>query len=196
MIAGPVAARVLAGYGADVTMVRGAHLPTVAALDLDLGIGKALRFLDLRTAPGRAAFLELVRSADVLVQSYRPGALDALRLGPDDLAAVNPALVHVSVSAYGGDGPWAPRRGFDSLVQMATGIAEEGMRAAGAARPVPLPAQALDHAAGWYAAAGAIRALSLGGGRRVAVSLARMASGARRAGAGRGRGGSGGAGSG
>jgi crotonobetainyl-CoA:carnitine CoA-transferase CaiB-like acyl-CoA transferase len=175
VIAGPVAARVLAGYGADVTMVRAAHLPTIAALDLDLGIGKALRYLDLRTAPGRAAFLDLVRSADILVQSYRPGALAALGLGPDDLAAVNPALVHVSVSAYGGAGPWGARRGFDSLVQMATGIAEEGMRAAGAHRPTPLPAQALDHVAGWYAAAGAVRALSLGGGRRVAVSLARMA---------------------
>lgn len=175
VIAGPVAARVLAGYGADVTMVRAAHLPTVAALDLDLGIGKALRYLDLRTAPGRAAFLALVRSADVLVQSYRPGALDALGLGPGHLAEVNPGLVHVSVSAYGPTGPWAGRRGFDSLVQMATGIAEEGMRAAEAGRPTPLPAQALDHAAGWHAAAGAVRALALGGGRRVAVSLARMA---------------------
>jgi crotonobetainyl-CoA:carnitine CoA-transferase CaiB-like acyl-CoA transferase len=172
IIAGPNAGRVLAAYGADVTMIRSPHLPTIRGLDLDLNFGKALRFLDLRTAAARDAFLDLVRSADIVLQSYRPGALTALGLGPADLAAVNPHLVHVSISAYGPDGPWGGRRGFDSLVQMATGIADEGMHAAQANRPVPLPAQVLDHGAGWLAAAGAVEALLRGGGLAVDVSLA------------------------
>jgi hypothetical protein len=172
VIAGPNAGRVLAGYGADVTMVRSPSLPTIRGLDLDLNAGKALRYLDLRSDVGRAAFLDLVRDADVVLQSYRPGALAGLGLGRGELAAVNPGLVHVSVSAYGPDGPWGGRRGFDSLVQMAVGIADEGMRAAGAERPVPLPAQVLDHGAGWLAAAGAVEALRRGGGLAVDVSLA------------------------
>jgi hypothetical protein len=147
-------------------------LPTIRGLDLDLNFGKALRFLDLRADAGRAAFLDLVRGADVVLQSYRPGALAGLGLGPAELAAVNPGLVHVSISAYGSAGPWGGRRGFDSLVQMAGGVAEEGMRAAGAERPVPLPAQVLDHGAGWLAAAGAVEALRRGGGLAVEVSLA------------------------
>ncbi|ACU77173.1 L-carnitine dehydratase/bile acid-inducible protein F [Catenulispora acidiphila DSM 44928] len=174
IIAGPNAGRVLAGYGADVTMVRAPHLPTIRGLDLDLNFGKALRYLDLRTAAARAAFLDLVREADVVLQSYRPGALARLGLGPAELAAVNPRLVHVSISAYGSDGPWGGRRGFDSLVQMAVGIAREGMLATGAEQPVPvpLPAQVLDHGAGWLAAAGAVEALRRGGGLAVDVSLA------------------------
>ena len=172
IIAGPNAGRVLAGYGADVTMVRSPVLPTIRGLDLDLNFGKALRFLDLRSGAGRSAFLDLVRGADVVLQSYRPGALAGLGLGPAELAAVNPGLVYVSISAYGSGGPWGGRRGFDSLVQMAVGIAEEGMRAGGAERPVPLPAQVLDHGAGWLAAAGAVEALRRGGGLAVDVSLA------------------------
>jgi hypothetical protein len=175
IIAGPNAGRVLAGYGADVTMVHSPALPTIRGLDLDLNIGKALRFLDLRSDVGRTAFLDLVRDADIVVQSYRPGALAALGLGPADLAAVNPTLVHVSISAYGVDGPWGGRRGFDSLVQMAVGIADEGMRASGGERPLPLPAQVLDHGAGWLAAAGAVEALRRGGGLAVDVSLAGVA---------------------
>ncbi|MFD0630588.1 CoA transferase [Catenulispora yoronensis] len=175
IIAGPNAGRVLAAYGADVTMVRSPSLPTIRGLDLDLNFGKALRFLDLRGGAGRAAFLDLVRGADVVLQSYRPGALAGLGLGAAELAAVNPRLVHVSISAYGAEGPWGGRRGFDSLVQMAVGIADEGMRAAGADRPLPLPAQVLDHGAGWLAAAGAVEALNRGGGLAVDVSLAGVA---------------------
>jgi crotonobetainyl-CoA:carnitine CoA-transferase CaiB-like acyl-CoA transferase len=175
VIAGPVAGRVLVGYGADVTMVRATHLPTIHGLDLDFGVGKALRYLDLRTAEGRDAFVGLVREADVLLQSYRPGALAKLGLGPDELAAVRPGLVYVSVSAYGTEGPWGSRRGFDSLVQMAAGIADEGRRARGSATPTPLPGQFLDHAAGWFAAAGAVEGLRRGGGLAVSVSLAGMA---------------------
>jgi hypothetical protein len=177
VIAGPVCGRVLTSLGADVLCVRAPHLPTVPLLDIDTGFGKRLRLLDLREADERAAFVDLVRSVDVVVQSYRPGALERLGLGADDLAAMRPGLVHVSISAYGTTGPWAGRRGFDSLVQLATGLAHEGMLAARADRPVPLPAQVLDHATGWLAAAGVITALTRrareGGSWRVSLSLAR-----------------------
>ena len=172
IIAGPNAGRVLAGYGADVTMIRSPLLPTIRGLDLDLNVGKALRYLDLRSDAGRAAFLDLVRDADVVLQSYRPGALAGLGLGRGELAAVNPGLVHVSISAYGTDGPWAGRRGFDSLVQMAVGIADEGMRAAGASVRLLCPRRCWTTAAGWLAAAGAVEALRRGGGLAVDVSLA------------------------
>ena len=179
VIAGPVAGRVLAAWGADVLAVRAPHLPTMAWTDVDTGFGKRLRLLDLRIADDHAALLELVRRADVVLQSYRPGALERLGLGPAELAAVRPGLGYVSVSAYGDTGPWAGRRGFDSVVQLVTGIADAGMRAAGADRPVPLPAQVLDHAAGWFAAAAAIetvrRARARGGAWRAEVTLAGVA---------------------
>jgi hypothetical protein len=179
VIAGPVAGRVLTSWGADVLAVRAPHLPTHGWLDLDTGFGKRLRLLDLRTADDRDAFLDLVRRADVVLQSYRPGALDRLGLGAAELAAVRPGLGYVSVSAYGDTGPWAGRRGFDSLVQLVTGLADEGMRAAGVDRPVPLPAQALDHGAGWLAAAAAVetvrRARRDGGSWQADVTLAGVA---------------------
>ena len=68
-------------------------------------------------------------------------------------------LIEVTLDAYGWAGPWAGRRGFDSLVQISCGIAEAGMRRTGAARPVPLPVQALDHATGYLMAAAVLRAL-------------------------------------
>ena len=179
MIAGPVAGRVLTSWGADVLAVRGPHLPTVPWLDLDNGFGKRWRLLDLRAADDRDAFLTLVRRADAVVQSYRPGALDRWGLGASDLAAVRPGLGHVSVSAYGDTGPWAGRRGFDSVVQLVTGLADTAMRATGSDRPVPLPGQVLDHAAGWLAAAGVVetvrRARRDGGSWRADVTLAGVA---------------------
>ncbi|MFL6140103.1 MAG: CoA transferase [Frankiaceae bacterium] len=179
VIAGPVCGRALAGLGAEVTHVGSSKLPTIPLLDLDTGRGKRQLDLDLRTEDGRAALRSLVTEADVLVQSYRPGALARLGLGPGDLAAIRPGIVAVDVSAYGPGGPWAKRRGFDSLVQMVSGIAREGGRAAGLDGPKPLPAQALDHATGWLAALAAITGLrrraSEGGSWHAEVSLARTA---------------------
>ncbi|MEU8266203.1 CoA transferase [Sphaerisporangium sp. NPDC049002] len=176
VIAGPVATRTLAAYGAEVLRVGAAHLPEVPGLVISTAFGKRSCELDLRTEEGAAAFRELVAGADVVVQSYRPGALEALGFGQEELAVIRPGIVCVDVSAYGSRGPWAGRRGFDSLVQMACGIAHEG----GAGRkPVPLPAQVLDHATGWLAALGVIAGLSRreaeGGSWHVEVALARTA---------------------
>ncbi|WP_020494916.1 CoA transferase [Sciscionella marina] len=177
VIAGPVCGRVLAAHGAEVLRIDAEHLPAVHTLVVDTGFGKRSANLDLRTDPGRARLRELVADADVLVQSYRPGSLAAKGFGARELAELRPGLVTVELDAYGWRGPWARRRGFDSLVQLASGIAHEGAVAAGEDKPRPLPAQALDHATGWLAALGAVTALrrrARGGGTwRVRLSLAR-----------------------
>ena len=118
--------------------------------------------------------------ADVFLQSYRPGALAARGFAPQALAELRPGIVCVSVSAYGHAGPWAKRRGFDSLVQSASGIAWQEQQAAHANQPRHLPCQALDHATGYLAAFGAMIALARrareGGSWHVRLSLAQTGS--------------------
>ncbi|RDK04828.1 CoA transferase [Paraburkholderia lacunae] len=176
IIAGPVAGRALAQHGAEVLLINGAHLPNIAPLVIDNGRGKRSAVLDLRDVAGRETLLGLAGDADVFLQAYRPGALAARGLGPSDLARVRPGTVYVSVSAYGHEGPWAGRRGFDSLVQSASGIAFTEREAAGWDEPKHLPCQALDHATGYLAAFGAMVALGRraaeGGSWHVKVSLA------------------------
>jgi CoA-transferase family III len=177
VIAGPTATKVLAALGGDVLRLDAPGFEEVPALVVETTAGKRCATLDVRGSEGR--FAELVAAADVLVCGLRPGALARLGWPADRLEAVNPGLVVAELSAYGDTGPWAGRRGFDSLVQMVSGIAHEGMVRAIADRPVPLPAQALDHASGWLLAAGVLHALALrtedGRGRRVGVVLARTA---------------------
>jgi crotonobetainyl-CoA:carnitine CoA-transferase CaiB-like acyl-CoA transferase len=179
VIAGPVCRRILAAHGADVLHVGAEHLPTSRTLVIDTGFGKRSCHLDLRTADGRDTMRALIAGADVFVQSYRPGSLAAKGFGPHELAGLRPGIVVLSLSAYGHSGPWARRRGFDSLVQMSSGIADEGARVAGVDEPRPLPVQALDHGTGWLAAFGVIEALRRqlldGGSWQVRLSLARTA---------------------
>jgi len=176
IIAGPVAGRALAHHGADVLMINGPHLPNIAPLVIDNGRGKRSAVADLRDAAGCETLRGLARDADVFLQAYRPGALAARGFDPRELARLRPGIVYVSVCAYGHTGPWAQRRGFDSLVQSASGIAWDERAAAGSAEPRHLPCQALDHATGYLAAFGAMVALarraSEGGSWHVKVSLA------------------------
>ena len=176
VIAGPVCGRTLASHGAEVVRIGAAHLPYMEPLVIDTGLGKRSAFLDLRGEAGREALRAMARRADIFVQGYRPGALAARGFGPEDLAAARPGIVYVTLSAYGRAGPWRDWRGFDSLTQSASGIAHEGMVAAGAGAPRPLPCQALDHATGYLAAFGAMTALKRraeeGGSWIVRVSLA------------------------
>lgn len=176
IIAGPAAGRALAQHGAQVLLINGPHLPNIAPLVIDLGRGKRSATLDLRDEAPRAQLRELATGADVFLQAYRPGALSARGFGPDELARLRPGIVYVSVCAYGHTGPWAGRRGFDSLVQSASGIAWTESRAAGTDAPKHLPCQALDHATGYLAAFGAMVALARrateGGSWHVRVSLA------------------------
>jgi len=176
IIAGPVAGRTLAGHGANVLLINGPHLPNIAPLVIDNGRGKRSATIDLRDETGRATLRALLKDADVFLQGYRPGAIAAKGFSPEDAARERPGIVYVSVSAYGHKGPWSERRGFDSLVQSASGIAWTEAQAAGQTNPRHLPCQALDHATGYLAAFGAMTALQRraeeGGSWHVRVSLA------------------------
>jgi len=159
VIAGPVATRTLAGYGTEVLRIDPPEWDEPAILP-ESTLGKTCARLDLREAADRRVFERLLAEADLLVHGYRPQALEALGWSRATRLWLNPGLVEVTLDAYGWTGPWAGRRGFDSLVQMSAGIAERGMRWKSAARPVPLPVQALDHATGYLMAAAAIRAIA------------------------------------
>ncbi len=153
VIAGPVATRYLAGYGADVLRVDPRGFAEVPAVVPDVTAGKHCAALDLTARADRTVFERLVAGADVLICGYRSDALAGAGYGPDALAALNPDLLTAYLDAYGWVGPWRARRGFDSLVQMSSGIAAAGAAVAGTDRPTPLPVQALDHATGYLVAA-------------------------------------------
>ncbi|MGW4891896.1 CoA transferase [Kitasatospora sp. NPDC004240] len=175
VIAGPVATRTLALLGADVLRVDSPSLPEAEDAHADTGFGKRSTRLDLADPADRAVFEELLASADVVVSGYRPGALDRLGLAPEALLERRPGLIVADLRAWGRTGPWAGRRGFDSLVQAGCGIA--AIEAGPDGRPGALPAQALDHGTGYLIAAGVLRALTeqrtgRPGGRHLRYSLA------------------------
>lgn len=175
ILAGPVAGRLLATLGADVLMVNAPHLPNIEAI-ADLSRGKRSCLIDLRQGADRARFNTLVQGCQVFLQGYRPGALAAHGYSAEALARQRPGIVVAELSAYGWTGPWAGRRGFDSLVQTATGFNLAEAAAAGKAQPQALPMQTLDYAAGHLLAFGIQAALihqaTQGGSWRVRVSLA------------------------
>src|SRR5436309_7147256 len=176
VIAGPVAGRTLAVHGADVLLISGPDLPTIPWLTIDTGRGKLTSFVELKSDQGRGVLRDLLAQADILSQGYRPRALEALGFSPQDTARINPGIIYVSLSAYGHAGPWAERRGFDSLVQTATGFNHAEGQAAGVEGPKELPAQMLDHATGYLMAFGAMMAKARqareGGSWHVRLSLA------------------------
>ncbi|HMM93329.1 CoA transferase [Bradyrhizobium sp.] len=176
VIAGPVAGRTLAAHGADVLLISGPKLPAIPWLTIDTGRGKLTSFVELGSEEGRAILLGLLAEADIFSQGYRPRALAALGFAPEDAARINPGIVYVTLSAYGHAGPWAERRGFDSLVQTTTGFNHAEGKAAGIDGPKELPAQMLDHATGYFMAFGAMMAKARqareGGSWHVQVSLA------------------------
>jgi len=177
VIAGPVAGRTLAVHGADVLLISSSDLPAIPWLTIDTGRGKLTSFIELKSEQGRSSLRDLLAGADIFSQGYRPQALAALGFSPQDAARISPGIVYVSLSAYGHAGPWAERRGFDSLVQTATGFNHAEGQAAGVDGPKELPAQMLDHATGYLMAFGAMMAKARqsreGGSWHVRVSLAR-----------------------
>src|SRR5580700_3381619 len=176
VIAGPVAGRTLAVHGADVLLISGPDLPAIPWLTIDTGRGKLTSFVELGSEQGRGVLRDLLASADIFSQGYRPHAIAGLGFSPQDAARINPGIVYVSLSAYGHAGPWAERRGFDSLVQTSTGFNHAEGQAAGVEGPKELPAQMLDHATGYLMAFGAMMAKARqsreGGSWHVRVSLA------------------------
>lgn len=159
VLAGPISTRFLAAYGADVLRIdpESWNEPGVVP---EVTLGKRCAHIDLKSRAGLTQFRKLLKSADVLVHGYRPGAMHGLDLDDESLQSLNPKLITVSLCAYGWTGPWAQRRGFDSLVQMSCGIAEEGMQQYQSDKPHPLPVQSLDHATGYLMAAAVLKALT------------------------------------
>lgn len=174
VLAGPTCARTLAEHGAEVLKISGPHLPDSGAYELDTGIGKRAAYLDLRDARDVAALRALAGSADVFSQSYRPGALAGRGFAPEDLARLRPGIVCVSLSAWGGTGPWRERRGFDTIVQTVSGMA---LASGDGAKPGYLPVSAIDYVSGYLMALGTMAALARraaeGGSWLVRVALAR-----------------------
>ena len=178
VLAGPTASRFLAGLGAHVLRIDPPtwNEPGVVS---EMTLGKRCARLNLQDPADRAVFEGLLQDADILLHGYRADALEHLGFGAERRRQLAPGLIDVCLNAYGWSGPWQNRRGFDSLVQMSSGIAEAGQRWKHADKPTPLPVQALDHATGYLMAASAIRLLSerlhSGRGGSARLSLARTA---------------------
>jgi crotonobetainyl-CoA:carnitine CoA-transferase CaiB-like acyl-CoA transferase len=186
VIAGPVCGRTLAAHGADVLLITAPHLPFILPHVMDSGRGKLSASLDLRDQTARETLAALVKDADIFVQGYRPGAIAAHGFGPQDAARLRPGIIYVSLCAYGHEGPWAKRRGFDSLVQTASGLNAAEAEAFGQSDPRALPCQELDHATGYLLAFATMAALARravhGGSWHVRCSLAQTGNWFRRLG--------------
>ncbi|VVQ14802.1 Formyl-CoA:oxalate CoA-transferase [Pseudomonas fluorescens] len=178
VLAGPTASRFLAGLGADVLRIDSPTWNEPGVVP-EMTLGKRCARLNLQDPADRAVFEGLLKDADILLHGYRADALENLGFGAERRRQLAPGLIDVALNAYGWSGPWQNRRGFDSLVQMSSGIAEAGQRWQQAEKPTPLPVQALDHATGYLMAASALRLLTerLENGRSgsARLSLARTA---------------------
>ncbi|MDN3310607.1 CoA transferase [Microbacterium oryzae] len=167
VLAGPTCTQLLACLGADVLRVDPPARPEILEQHLLTGMGKRSTELDLTDHQGETR--ALLADADVVVLGYRPGSLDRFGLAPTTVAAEHPRLVVASLSAWGHEGPWGHRPGFDSIVQAATGISVRCADDDG--RPGALPVQALDFATGYVLAARILELLAAGRGGLVRASL-------------------------
>jgi crotonobetainyl-CoA:carnitine CoA-transferase CaiB-like acyl-CoA transferase len=180
VLAGPTCARTLAEHGADVMKISAPHLPNLGYQELDTGHGKLSTYLDLREQQNVDTLRDLVRQADVFSQGYRPGTLGARGLSPEELTAIRPGLVYVSLCAFGHTGPWASRRGFDTVVQTVSGITARQAEVFPGKEPGPqfYPVSAIDYCTGYLMAAGTMIALKRraeqGGSWMVRISLAQV----------------------
>jgi crotonobetainyl-CoA:carnitine CoA-transferase CaiB-like acyl-CoA transferase len=178
VLAGPTAARTLAEHGADVLKITAAHLPNIGYQEYDTGHGKLSAHLDLRQPRDLDRLRDLVREADVFSQGYRPGTLGNRGLSPEELAALRPGLVYISMCAFSHEGPWASRRGFDTVVQTVSGITTRQAEICPGPNPGPqfYPVSAIDYLTGYFMAFGAMAALARrareGGSWLVRLSLA------------------------
>jgi crotonobetainyl-CoA:carnitine CoA-transferase CaiB-like acyl-CoA transferase len=180
VLAGPTCARTLAEHGADVMKITGAHLPNLGYQEFDTGHGKLSAQLDLREQRDVDTLRGLVRETDVFSQGYRPGTLGNRGLSPEELAAIRPGLVYVSLCAFSHAGPWASRRGFDTVVQTVSGITSRQAEVVPGKTPGPqfYPVSAIDYCTGYLMAFGAMVALARrateGGSWLVRISLAQV----------------------
>jgi crotonobetainyl-CoA:carnitine CoA-transferase CaiB-like acyl-CoA transferase len=133
MVSGPFATMLLADQGADVIKIEplglgdfirqtGFRSDGIAAMFANLNRGKRSVTLDLSTADGRARLLDLAMGADVFVENFRPGVMDRLKLGYEQIRAVKADTIYVSISGYGDDGPYAARPVLDPIIQGLVGM--------------------------------------------------------------------------
>jgi crotonobetainyl-CoA:carnitine CoA-transferase CaiB-like acyl-CoA transferase len=179
VLAGPTCARTLAEHGADVLKITAPHIAARDDQEYDTGHGKLSARLDLRQPKDLETLKGLVREGDVFSQGYRPGTLGNRGLSPEQLAALRPGIVYVSLCAFSHQGPWASRRGFDTVVQNVSGITtRQGQVFPGAEPGAPqfYPVSAIDYLTGYLMAFGAMVALGRrareGGSWLVRISLA------------------------
>jgi crotonobetainyl-CoA:carnitine CoA-transferase CaiB-like acyl-CoA transferase len=180
VLAGPTCARTLAEHGAEVMKISAEHLPNLGYQELDTGLGKLSTYLDLRDPSKVDTLRGLIRDADVFSQGYRPGTLGSRGLSPEELSALRPGLVYVSLCAFGHTGPFASRRGFDTVIQAVSGIAARQAEIVPAKTPGPqfYPCSAIDYCTGYLMATGAMIALKRraeqGGSWLIRISLAQV----------------------
>ncbi len=174
ILAGPVAARTLGEYGADVLMVAARHTPQIKKFVIDLSHGKRSCFLDMGINEEAAQLKELVKQADVFSQGYRPNVLSKRGFGPEELAEIRPGLIYTSINCYGSGGPLSNRGGWEQIAQTVTGISHEN-----GDFPELLPVYFCDYTTGYLGAYGTLLALARrareGGSYHVKVSLCQSA---------------------
>lgn len=181
VVAGPTGTRVLGALGADVLRIDPPGMPELWDHHVDTGFAKRSALADLDDPAALARIRVLLAEADVLFTGYRGAALDRFGLNPAALTQDYPQLVVVTLDAWGDRGPWSHERGFDSIVQAATGIGHLYGRPyeSGGWRPGVLPVQALHHATGYGMTAAALALLTrrhtVGGNGWAHLSLARTA---------------------
>ena len=179
ILAGPIAARTLAEHGADVLMVTAKNLPQVHAYVADTSHGKRSCFLNLKKNDDAKQLKYLVNRTDIFSQGYRPGAMEKLGFGPEELSEVRPGLIYLSINCYGFDGPFSDRGGWEQVAQIMTGLTTEGAILTQTEIPRLLPAAANDYITGYLGAYGALLAMvrraEEGGSYHVRVSLCQTA---------------------
>ena len=172
VLAGPTAGRTLAAFGADVLHVRGPNVPVIPAFVIDTGHGKRQAFAELTDPDDRDRLRQIALDADVVLQGWRPGVVDRFGLDEVSLRIDGFAGIYGSVCAYGHDGPWAQRAGWEQLAQSTSGLCLEPL---GVDQPTMLPCAATDYTTGFALAAGVMQALDAslddGHARRVDASL-------------------------
>jgi crotonobetainyl-CoA:carnitine CoA-transferase CaiB-like acyl-CoA transferase len=171
VLAGPTCARTLAEHGADVLHIAAPALPTIDLFEMDTGHGKRQAYLDLNAPVDAETLRDLVRGADIFSQGFQLGSLARRGFGPEQLMELRPGIIYVSENAFGHEGPWRERPGWEQLAQSTTGVAV----IQGGARPTLAPAAMNDYTTGYFAALGAMTALlrraTEGGSWLVTVSL-------------------------
>jgi crotonobetainyl-CoA:carnitine CoA-transferase CaiB-like acyl-CoA transferase len=180
VIAGPTCARTLAEHGAEVLKIAGEHLPHLGRQEYDTGHGKLSAWLDLRDEKQKEILRGLIKDAHIFSQGYRPGTLADRGFSPEALAKLRPGIVVVSLCAFSHAGPWASRRGFDTVIQSVSGITWRQGEVFPGKEPGPqfYPVSAIDFLTGYLMAFGAMNALARrareGGSWLVRISLAQV----------------------